>query len=277
MPSPDRTRPTGPRVLPGAVSPLTADLVHGRPRRCAVLAGSRVGAYLGAPGRVLPVLGHGAVALPGALRVAGPLDLSGLRPGDPVTVGDGEVVLPGVVVRGARTWRPARVGAAPAPRARGSAGVRQALVAATAASPSWLADGVRAALTTPDPGPAVRSLVGRGPGLTPSGDDALAGALLLRRALAADEATLATPLARAVRARLHATTAVSAALLEAALDGWAAPEAVALVAAVAADDADALTTALPAALAVGHTSGRDLVTGVVAALAVLHPSGRIAA
>ena len=35
----------------------------------------------------------------------------------------------------------------------------------------------------PEVGAAVRALVGRGAGLTPSGDDALAGALLVARAL----------------------------------------------------------------------------------------------
>ena len=79
------------------------------------------------------------------------------------------------------------------------------------------------------------------------------------------------PLAAAVRARLGATTAVSAALLAAAADGFAAPDVVTLVdAAVSGDDAT-VAAALPAVLAIGHSSGRDLVTGVVAALACQPP------
>ena len=111
---------------------------------------------------------------------------------------------------------------------------------------------------------AVAGLVGRGPGLTPAGDDALAGALLVAHALGAG-----TDLADAVRARLHATTAVSAALLDAAADGYAARPVVTLVDAAVANRPDAVARALPAVLAIGHTSGADTVTGIRAALATL--------
>ena len=112
---------------------------------------------------------------------------------------------------------------------------------------------------------AVAGVLGRGPGLTPSGDDALAGALLVAHAVGA-----APPFAAAVRARLHATTAVSAALLDAAADGFAAGDVVSLVDAVLAGDEAAVAAALPAVLAIGHSSGRDLVTGVAAAVEALH-------
>ena len=107
-------------------------------------------------------------------------------------------------------------------------------------------------------------LVGRGIGLTPSGDDALAGALLVAHALGAGDG-----LADAVRARLHATTAVSAALLDAAADGYAARPVVTLVDAAVVGDPDAVRRALPAVLAIGHTSGADTVTGIRAALDAL--------
>ena len=113
---------------------------------------------------------------------------------------------------------------------------------------------------------AVAGLVGRGAGLTPSGDDALAGALLVAHALGAGH-----DLADAVRARLHATTAVSAALLDAAAEGYAARAVVTLVDAAVADRPDAVRRALPAVLAIGHTSGADTVTGIRAALESLIP------
>jgi hypothetical protein len=113
---------------------------------------------------------------------------------------------------------------------------------------------------------AVGALLGRGAGLTPSGDDALAGALLVARALAGGDL-----MADAVRARLGATTAVSAALLDAAADGYAARPVVTLVDAAVAGDAGAVSRALPAVLAIGHTSGRDTVTGIRAALDALTP------
>jgi len=73
-------------------------------------------------------------------------------------------------------------------------------------------------------------------------------------------------LADAVRARLGATTAVSAALLDAAADGYAARPVVTLVDAAVAGDAEAVRRALPIVLAIGHTSGADTVTGIGAAL-----------
>lgn len=270
MPIPDPTV-AAPRVLAGAVSPLTADLVHGPSRPAQVLATGRVGTYLRLDGRVLPVLGPDATALPSALRVAEPLDVAALAAGGTVVVGEGAVHLPTATVVARRTWRPARV---PAGHLSPDGGrVAALLAAATADAPGWLVAGTAEAVSVPDPDGAVRSLVGRGPGLTPSGDDALAGALLLLRAAGAPTDALAA----AVRARLTATTAVSAALLEGAVDGWATPDVVALVSAVARADTAGVTTHLPAVLAVGHTSGRDLVTGIAATLAALAPTGRIAA
>lgn len=129
---------------------------------------------------------------------------------------------------------------------------------------AWLADGIRYAVWAPDPEPHVRSLLGRGSGLTPAGDDALAGALLVARALGVGAA-----LAAAVRRRLGTTTAVSAALLTAAADGYAARPVVALVDAAVSADGQELRRFLPTVLSIGHSSGRDLVTGVCAALEAL--------
>jgi hypothetical protein len=107
--------------------------------------------------------------------------------------------------------------------------------------------------------------VGAGPGLTPSGDDLLAG--LLVAAHATGDARLPGWQA-AIRDALsvHRTTAVSRALLHHALEGWATPELAAfLVAACGGDPAG------PAGrlLAVGHSSGAALAAG---ALHVLNSS-----
>lgn len=279
MRSPAVVPSPGPRVLPGALSPLTADLVRGPRRPAVVLAAGRFGAYLGAHGRVLPVLSRDAVALPGALRLAEPSATLGLGlvAGDMVVIGGGCVRTAGVTIRGVRTWRPARVRPGSAcstslPRAR------PLLAAAVGDLDPWLAAGVAGCLRATDPYAAVAGLVGRGEGLTPAGDDALAGALLLRRALGlAPPARVDDALAAAVRTQLPATTAVSASLLDAAAGGWAAREVVELVDAVVHGGGRGVRAALPAVLAIGHTSGRDLVTGLLAALDALVPSGRIAA
>lgn len=107
-------------------------------------------------------------------------------------------------------------------------------------------------------------LLGRGPGLTPLGDDVLAGWLATRAALGRPDAVLAA----AVRRRLGVTTLLSATLLECALHGEALPQ---LAGWLAAPD-DTTTAAL---LAVGATSGAGLLAGARLALTSLsgeHPT-----
>jgi hypothetical protein len=115
--------------------------------------------------------------------------------------------------------------------------------------------------------PAVARLLGRGSGLTPTGDDVLAGALVT---LAAFAPRAAAPLAIAVtEAAGAATTAVSAALLRHAARGECIPQLAGLLAAVAGGrDAGGLARAAGALLAVGHCSGAGLVHGVILGLAV---------
>ncbi len=108
-------------------------------------------------------------------------------------------------------------------------------------------------------------LLGAGPGLTPSGDDLLAGALVAAHAtadprLAGWRRALREPFA------LDRTTAVSRAMLLCALDGYAILELADYVYAVCDDgpasqwrDLDRATANL---LAVGHSSGAALMAGV---------------
>jgi hypothetical protein len=105
-------------------------------------------------------------------------------------------------------------------------------------------------------------LVGSGPGLTPEGDDVLAGALV------AAHATCDARLGRwrvETRAalRVRRTTAVSRALLQHAMDGYATPELAAFVTAVCAGDAGDAGPATAALLAVGHSSGAALAAGAL--------------
>jgi uncharacterized protein DUF2877 len=268
---------SAPRVtLPAAVSTLTAAVVEDAPVSATVLGVHAPALYLDVGGRVVPVLTSDAVPLATALRLtvpSGRVDW-GVAAGDVVTVGGGRTVLPGCDIVGVRTWRPARVQQISRLECgSGGSGSHFRTHGGTGAKSGWLADGIRAVLSGLEcgsgcqddhfrtHGEGVGGLLGRGQGLTPSGDDALAGILLVAHAIG-----VAAPLATAVRSRLGSTTAVSAALLDAAADGYAAPDVVALVdAAVAGDDAT-LARTLPAVLAIGHTSGRDLVAGIAAAL-----------
>ncbi|MCW2739104.1 MAG: hypothetical protein JWN97_3748 [Nocardioides sp.] len=98
-------------------------------------------------------------------------------------------------------------------------------------------------------------LLGRGPGLTPLGDDVLAGWCAARHAAGRPDHALAA----AVRRRLAVTTLLSATLLDCALQGEVLPQ----LAAWLAEPDDATTEAL---LAVGATSGAGLLTGAGLAL-----------
>ena len=100
-------------------------------------------------------------------------------------------------------------------------------------------------------------MIGRGPGLTPEGDDFVAGmAGVLAAAGRHDE--VAALIGSDLRRR---TTALSATLIELSAQGLG-PEP---LQAVLAGDADAL----PRLLAIGHTSGRAYARGAAAGLSVV--------
>jgi hypothetical protein len=125
-----------------------------------------------------------------------------------------------------------------------------------------------AGLSLPDDGrltPAhLDDLIGRGPGLTPLGDDVLAGWFAARAAAGHPDHVLAA----AVRRRLGVTTLLSATLLDCALQGEVLPQ----LGAWLSDPGPTTTEAL---LAVGATSGAGLLAGAGLAIASLvphHPS-----
>ena len=101
-------------------------------------------------------------------------------------------------------------------------------------------------------------LLGRGPGLTPLGDDVLAGWFATRMAAGRPDLALAAVLRR----RLGVTTLLSATLLDCALRGETLPQ-------LAAWLGDPTPTTTEALLAVGATSGAGLLTGARLALTSL--------
>jgi Protein of unknown function (DUF2877) len=137
-----------------------------------------------------------------------------------------------------RWWRP--------PRPRG--------LTPPAVVPRSALDGIR-----PD------DLVGRGPGLTPSGDDVLAGALVAAHAV--DHPALPEWIERTRRTLgTRSTTAVSRGLLQHALEGWAVPQLADYLEAVCGGSAGQ-QVARARLLAVGHSSGAALAAGADHALA----------
>jgi Protein of unknown function (DUF2877) len=115
------------------------------------------------------------------------------------------------------------------------------------------------------------SLAGLGPGLTPAGDDFIAGVLL---ALAIVRARRGDPALNEIAHLLVETAAprtheISAAYLRAAYDGQVSERWDPLLAALAAGEAEQITVAAAPVLATGETSGADMLAGFVVGFGAL--------
>jgi len=177
------------------------------------------------------LLGHEGNDAALTIRLAPGQDLGAVarRVGEPVHVRSGHVGVGSSVIdcRTAQRWTPQPYGpAAPGIPARASALELDARRHAWAGS--WqLAWDVTAALGSPclrtreRLDDVVRHTVGRGPGLTPAGDDVLVGVLAVLTSPAADPASavLVERLRSALQPTLASTTDVSSALLEQAASG----------------------------------------------------------
>ena len=214
--------------------------------------------YASFPAGLLVLVGEGIH--PGPLY----LGLDGAVPripvGDPVAVGPDRISLGGVEVRvGDRTWR----GWTPRPEQMEVGAAVAAEAAEEAGERSLLDPGARAAAADAlDAGhleAAARALEGRGPGLTPSGDDALAGILFARRLLEgppAEERLLSI-------ATAAATTPIAAGFTHWAARGQALAPAHRLVAAACRGDPGSARAAGRALALVGESSGADFCAGLV--------------
>ncbi|HEX6878121.1 MAG TPA: DUF2877 domain-containing protein [Nocardioidaceae bacterium] len=232
-----------------AASVLVTRLLCG-PRRCmAEVARTTVSVHYETGDPDLPVL---TVATPGAVRLPATVVTPSLPAPGALSMGSGRLWQRSRSWRVTRWWRPARpVGLhPPVQRALPSLAVGFASLGVPVPEPVY--DGLRP-----------EALIGSGPGLTPSGDDLVAGALVAGHATADPRfprwrtATLATLGAAS-------TTVVSRSLLHHACDGYATLELADFVDAVCAGrDAASATSRL---LAVGHTSGTALLHGALHAL-----------
>ncbi len=252
------------------MSTVVSQAVRGRARIGHVLGSSRAGLYLrfteeaGDP-IVVALLPASSVRLPIAVVSADPLPDGNL---DDVVVGAG------VLRVGDHLWHPLRWFD---PRPRALRAVRPSVLAGAAGlllgldeshlgldpRHAWAA---AEALALGDCGPACE-LLGAGPGLTPAGDDVVAGALAACALSGGGPSPDA--LGQLLSRARQATTTLSAALLSCAAAGQIVPEATAFLRALSGDAA--VQPALARLRAVGSTSGTALAVGLTAALGAHQP------
>ncbi len=223
--------------------------------------------------RIVSLLSQQASGVPNGVRLpvsAAELPFAGLHPGRSATVGGREIVLGEAVYRLARTWHTAVPAIRPCNSALETLACRLAKVQLGVPTDrvSLLAVGVVDA----EPGAAVRRLIGLGSGLTPGGDDLLAGLLVGLRA--SGKAVLLQLVRHSIgsdwEATAERTTSFSVDLLRLAAAGQASTEVLGLLTAIhrtlPSVGHGPLHAAIDKLLGVGHTSGADLATGLLMGL-----------
>lgn len=284
---------------PVAASIAVRPLLLGPRRPARVLGAFPSAAYVGLEASlradgpsVVALVTARAVRLPNALVMGGTapwtvaLRVGGAAPWTPTLagraeIGDGEVRVGALVLHVTRWWTPRRPTTAQQTGATVLPGrvaqLRTELARHGSALPVPAAQALYAlteACHALDPAGAFAAadrLIGLGPGLTPAGDDALAGFLLAATHLSpTSQDPLLTALADHVRVQASVrTTALSATLLHHAARGEAAPEAIAVLDALCGHGG--LRQATDSLLRIGHSSGGDLAHGLLAGARVAIP------
>lgn len=258
----------------GAASAAVRPVLEAPRSPARVLAAFPAGVYLEVrtdlEPSVIAVITGEATRLPNSVLLAG--DLPHATVGDDAAVGDGVIQLGRLSLRARRWWDPA-----PPLGPADPASLREAAARWVPGTPGLTGnDAVELLSDSCARGhllgavTAAEQLVGLGPGLTPSGDDVLAGLLVTLRGLGAAVGAgravwLADWLAATVTydARTR-TTPISATLLHCAARGEASPEIVAVLRGVAGQQP--LEPALHRLHQLGHTSGSDLAEGIAIGL-----------
>jgi len=254
--------------MPGVASTAIHDALSEPQTPGTVLGTASHAVWLLVDGDVIVASTRDATRLPNGVEVAADAiadTFRTVRHGAPVTVGLGQVLFEGLTIDVVRWWDPR-----PVLRPTSDARLSEAIAGLPTTVPEIDSEPLSAALSAGSPQAILAasiSLIGRGPGLTPEGDDYLAGALSATRMLGEamrreDTAvmldSIAGPLMRHTSTR---TTTFSAALIRHALDGRVAAPAGALLRALTgrgdvADSHQDLTR-------VGHTSGPALAAGMI--------------
>ena len=254
--------------VPGVASTAIHGLLTGMGAEATVLGSSSQAAWLKAGRRVVVVSTGDGARLPNSIRLAakyGDEVLRRIASETRVLVGHGMIMVDGIAVTATRWWDPR-----PALPTFTSDTLTARLRGLPAGVPGIDTASLQLALEAGSAGGilhSARSILGRGPGLTPEGDDVLAGTLaatrLLGEALGRESsvamiAGVSPPLAELAALR---TTAFSAALIEMAMQGQVVESAGVLLRALAGrGDVAAAHLGL---IRLGHTSGPALAAGIV--------------
>ncbi|TYP84585.1 DUF2877 domain-containing protein [Blastococcus xanthinilyticus] len=283
-----RTAPAG-RVasaVPAAASTGVADLLRGPVRPARVLLSGPAAVYVQVVGErgggdVVGVLTSDAARLPLGCVLFRPSNgrpLVALPPGAPAQVGGGRIVVGDLSVSAAAWWnpRPRLPGGRPALLPEGVRQLRTALYGEGVPHSSFTLPGLptgpggplaalRGAVRRADLEAALRTatrLIGLGPGLTPAGDDVMAGAI-------AGLVLLGHPSAERFAAGVCSlaagrTTELSRALLRHAAAGRVSGEFAAVLHGLVGERP--LAPAIARLLATGATSGRAMALGLSTAI-----------
>ncbi|MGB9376163.1 MAG: DUF2877 domain-containing protein [Mycobacteriales bacterium] len=259
-----------PLALGAATSQRLGEIVNGPVRTALVRAAFPSAVYLDSGRGMLAVVSVDGLRLPISMVVpasSATAPFSEVSAGDGATVGAGRVRAGGLELSVARWWAPLRPPALVRPehlpaRAARLARILQArrrtLSDAVGARLAGVASSVRSRRQF---GAVPASLVGLGDGLTPAGDDVLAGLLLSLRYLGRPACAdlLWAAIAESVPRR---TTALSGALLSCAAAGDTVPQVIHVLSALAGHRP--LEPALDRLLAIGSTSGSAIAHGLLA-------------
>lgn len=259
-----------PTRVPGVASTAIYGAVSAAGTEATVLGTSGHAVWLLIEDRVIVVTTSDSTRLPNGVQLAAGSSSDLFRMvhhGATVEIGHGRIMLEGLAVTITRWWDPR-----PSLAVTSSSKLAEAVAGLPSEVPDIDSSALRAALVAGSPGGillSAKALLGKGPGLTPEGDDYLAGALaatrLLAEVLGRDRTTamiagVSVPLAKLADAR---TTTFSASLLHSALRGQVAEPAGALLRAFTGRGEVAVSHRR--LQQVGHSSGPALAAGMVLA------------
>lgn len=254
--------PPAPSVV-GSASIWVLGRVAGPPRQATVLHAKQHAVYLDFEGAALAILGARAIQVPIGVRTLMP-ELPVLEQGTVGEVQDGVVSvgeLRVLVTNIVDTTVPVLSAEA---TAWGHDHMVQLVGDRVREFQAQLPADALAALGEGDPA-AVRGLLGVGPGLSPLGDDTLAG--FLATAVAIRHPRLQEVRSEVALNAFDRTSLVAASLLACAARGEAVPEFRSFVGGVAAQNPDVVSQSLDLMLEVGGHSGAGFVIGALQAFA----------